>query len=63
MAKSNKQRFGVFYRSNGRWAGPYGGLSFTKYMLGRQPLVGELKFIKNNILKSRIQIRPVKATV
>jgi len=61
MAKSNKQRFGVFYRSNGRWSGPYAGLSFTNYSLGRNPIKADLSWIKNYVLKSRIQLRPVKA--
>lgn len=61
MAKSTKPRFGLFYRSNGRWTGPYAGLSFTNYTLNRQPLRGDVSWLKNYILKSRIQFRKVTA--
>ena len=61
MRKSNKQRFGVFYVSHGKWTGPYAGMSFTKHMLSRQPIKGDVSWIKNYVLKSRIQLRPVKA--
>jgi len=61
MANQNKTRYGVFYRSNGRWTGPYAGITFTSYTLKRQPVRGDIKYLKNEILKSRIQIRPVNA--
>lgn len=62
MSKSKiKQRYGVFYRSNGNWTGPYAGVSFTKYTLTRNPVAEEITRIKNNVLKSRIQLRPVSA--
>lgn len=57
MPKSRKPRFGLFYRSNGRWSGPYAGVSFTAYTLNRQPVRGEVSWLKNYILKSRIQVR------
>jgi hypothetical protein len=60
MKKSrNQKRFGLFYVSNGRWTGPYAGLSFTQHSLNRNPIRGEIRELKNYILKSRIQIRPV----
>jgi len=61
MAKEQKQRYGMFYRSNGRWTGPYAGMTFTSYTLKRQPVRGDIKYLKNEVLKSRIQLRPVKA--
>ena len=61
MAKSNKPRFGLFYMSNGRWTGPYGGMTFTKHTLNRQPISGDVQWLKNRVLKSRIQIRKVEA--
>lgn len=59
MAKSNKQRFGLFYRSNGRWAGPYCGVTFTKYTLSRNPVKQEIRFFANYVLKSRVKLLPV----
>jgi hypothetical protein len=59
MAKSNKQRFGVFYRSNGRWAGPYCGMSFTKYSIERNSVKADIRYFANYILKSRVKLAPV----
>jgi len=61
MAKSRNPRFGLFYRSNGRWTGPYAGQTFTAYTLNRQPVRGDVSWLKNYILKSRIQLRKVAA--
>lgn len=62
MAKnSNQTRYGIFYRSHDKWTGPYAGKTFTKYALSRQPVAGDVKYLKNNVLKTRIQLRPVKA--
>jgi len=61
MSKSNKQRFGIFYRSHNEWTGPYAGLSFTKYSLNRSPAKKEISWLKNYVLKSRIKICPVKS--
>jgi len=59
--KSSKQRFGIFYRSHGKWTGPYAGLTFTQYSLSRKPVSSDIKWLKNRTLKQRIQLRPVKA--
>jgi hypothetical protein len=59
MAKSNKQRFGLFYRSNGRWAGPYGGLTFTKYTANLTNTKADIRLLANYLLKSRVKVRPV----
>jgi len=61
MTKSKQQRFGLFYRSNGRWTGPYAGMSFTAFSLKRNPVKGDVSWLKNYILKSRIQLRAVEA--
>jgi hypothetical protein len=61
MAKSKQKRYGVFYRSNGRWTGPYSGMTFTKHSLERNPIQSDVAWIRNYVLKSRIQIRPVTA--
>jgi hypothetical protein len=61
MTKSkNKQRFGVFYISNGRWTGPYAGLSFTQHSLDRNPIRSDISWLKNYVLKSRIELRKLK---
>ena len=60
MKNKNKTRYGVFYRSNGRWnKTPY--VTFTKYTLSREPVKSDIQFLKNYLLKSRLQIRPVAA--
>lgn len=58
--QAQAQRYGIFYRSNGRWTStPYGGFTFTKFTLNRRPLKEDLNTIKNYVLKSRMVIRPV----
>lgn len=57
MTKSKK--YGIYYRSHNKWTGPYVGLTFTKYMENRTPTKEDIKYIKNNILKTRIQIRAI----
>lgn len=57
--KKNSTRFGLFYRSNGRWAGPYAGATFTAYTLGRKPISTDVHWLKNYVLKSRIKVLPV----
>lgn len=59
MATKNKTRLGIFYRSNGRWVGPYMGVTFTPYTLGRNPVKTELKVIRNEVLKSKVRLLPV----
>ena len=60
MSKSNKQRFGLFYKSHGNWTGPYGGMTFTKYAVTRNPVKSDLELLKK-VLKSRVQVRPVQS--
>lgn len=58
--QAQAQRYGIFYRSNGRWTStPYAGFTFTKFTLNRRPLKEDLNTIKNYVLKSRMVIRPV----
>jgi hypothetical protein len=60
MTKSKQQqRYGVFYRSNGRWTGPYQGATFTKYTLGRNPVKSNIRRWANSVLKSAIKLAPV----
>lgn len=60
MGKSkNKQRFGVFYKSHGKWTGPYAGATFTEYTVTRNPVKTEIQLLKS-ILKSQVEVRPVK---
>ena len=57
--KRNKIRLGVFYRSNGRWTGPYAGLTLTGYTWKRNPMKSDLAILKNDVLKSRVKLIPV----
>lgn len=59
--KSNNPYYGIYYKTNGRWTGPYAGKKYTMRGLTRYPLSEDLKWLKNNCLKSRIQLRRVKA--
>lgn len=52
-------RYGVFYKSHGKWTGPYAGATFTEYAVNRNPVKGEIALLRS-ILKSRIEVRPVK---
>lgn len=57
MAKNKTQnRLGLFYRSHGRWIGPYKNYTFTEKSIGRNPIKGDISLIKNHVLKSRIKI-------
>ncbi len=53
------KRLGIFYRSNGRWTGPYQGYTFTPYSATRNPVKEDIAFFKNKVLKSRVKILPV----
>jgi len=57
--KTNQKRLGLFYRSNGRWTGPYLGVTFTPYTWSRNPVKKELSSVKNYVLKSRVKLLPV----
>ena len=59
MPKSNKPRLGLFYRSNGRWAGPYCGATFTAYTASTKPFQKEVRLFANYVLKSRVKFAPV----
>ena len=61
MAKNkNVKRLGLFYRTHGRWTTvPYAGMTFTPYQVSRNPLKNEIALLKNRVLKSRVQVRPV----
>lgn len=63
MAKNKTpKRFGLFYRSNGRWTTtPYMGMTFTAYQAKRNPIKNDVSVLKNYILKSKVRIMPVKA--
>jgi len=59
--KTKQTRYGIFYRSNRKWTGPYNGITFTKYTWNRNPMKTDLNDIKNNVLKSRVKLLPVAA--
>ena len=57
--KRNQKRLGLYYRSNGRWTGPYAGVTFTAYTWSRNPVKSDLNVVKNYVLKSRVRLLPV----
>lgn len=57
--KQTQKRLGLFYKSNGRWTGPYAGVTFTPYTWSRNPRKAEVNVLKNYVLKSRVALRPV----
>lgn len=58
--KASQVRYGVFYRSNGRWTTtPYKGVTFTAYQATRNPIKARISSLKNFVLKSRVRVRPV----
>jgi hypothetical protein len=60
MQKTNKLRYGIFYRSNGRWTrSPYANFTFTRYTLNRRPLKEDLATLRNYVLKSKMMVLPV----
>ena len=60
MRKTQAKRYGIFYRSNGRWTrSPYAGFTFTRYTMNRRPLKEDLNTIRNYVLKSRVMVLPV----
>jgi hypothetical protein len=62
MAKAkNKNRFGVFYKSHGKWTGPYAGATFSAYTVGLRPFKEDVAYLRS-FLKSRIEVRPVKTS-
>jgi hypothetical protein len=59
--RKNTKRFGLFYKSNGKWnTTPYAGFTFTAYQAKRNPVKREIAELKNYILKSKIRVLPVK---
>lgn len=60
IKKKNQVRLGLFYRSNGRWTGPYAGISFTPFTWNRNPTKQNLRNTANYVLKSRVKLRPVE---
>jgi len=52
--KLNTKKYGLFYKSRGRWTGPYAGLVASKDTIHR-----ELKLVRN-VLKSKLSVRKVK---
>jgi hypothetical protein len=59
MAKSKKTRFGIFYKSQGRWVGPYCGATYTNYTITRSTMKAEIRLLANTILKSKVLVAPV----
>ena len=60
MTKKNQKRYGIYYISHGKLTGPYLGHSFTKYSIGQKRVKDYISGLKNYILKSRVEMLPVK---
>jgi hypothetical protein len=59
--KDKTVRYGLFYRSNGRWTTtPYLGVTYTAYQVSRNPLKKDISVLKNQVLKSKTRLLPVK---
>ena len=55
-----QQKYGIFYRSNGRWTStPYAGKTFSERSITRSPLREDLAWLQNYRLKSKMLILPV----
>ena len=58
--KKQPVRYGIFYRSNGRWTTtPYAGFTFTRHMMNRRPLKEDINTLRNHVLKSKIAVLPI----
>lgn len=61
MAKSNKNRYGIFYKSHGKWTGPYAGATFTAYTVNCKSFTNDITFLRR-LLKSPVEVRSVKVS-
>lgn len=59
MLKPKQTRYGIFYRSNGHWTGPYQGATFTKYAMTHEPVKSDIRWFANYVLKSRVKVVPI----
>lgn len=57
--KANTTRYGIFYRSRGKWIGPYGGKTYSAYSVNRNPVLSEIQTLKNYVLKTKVRVAPV----
>jgi len=57
--KEKSRRYGIFYRSNGKWIGPYQGDTFTWYTSNTRPVREYVKECQNYILKAKVKVMPV----
>lgn len=57
--QKNKVRYGVFYRSSGRWIGPYHGKTYSASAVTRNPFKSDVKFLKNYVLKAKVAVMTV----
>lgn len=60
MTKKNQKRYGIYYMSHGHLVGPYLSQTFTKYSIKRNPVKNYIKDLKNYVLKSYVELLPVK---
>ena len=57
--KVDQTRYGMFYKSNGKWIGPYKGKTMTKYTVGLKTVQKEIADLKNYVLKTKVKVMPV----
>lgn len=53
------KRFGIYYKSHGKWIGPYAGKVYTMTSINREPLKSAIPWLKNYGLKSKVALRQV----
>lgn len=57
MKNNNKTTYyGVFYKSRGKWTGPYNQTLYTERERNRLVQNGELRFLAS-VLKSKVSVR------
>ncbi len=62
--KKQPVRYGIFYRSHGRWTKtPYAGFTFTHYSMNRRPLNETIATLRNHVLKSKTMVLPVGSRI
>lgn len=60
MAKNKNTKYGLFYKSHGKWTKtPYDGMTFTAHQAKRNPIKKTITFLKNYILKNKVRIRQI----
>lgn len=59
--RKQNNRIAIFYKSHGKYIGPYGGETFSKKVIDMMQREGTFNYISNYILRSPLQFREVAA--